>query len=507
MTRYVFLLHRYLGIAAGLVISVWCLSGIVMMYVQFPELTPSEEKAALESLDLGACCELPEADASQSPTIESLRVEMMAGVPVLRLVYSDGERRTIDLSSGETLQRISATQADAVAAAFASVTGIEDYRNAGSLARDQWTVYGAFDPHRPLYRFEGADSARTTWYVSSATGQVVQATTRWERFWNWLGAVPHWLYPTLLRQHTALWSQIVIWLTIVGTFLTVLGIYVGLRQLRTRRSGRYSPYRGAAFWHHCAGLIFGAFMLTFLVSGFFSMNPWGALETRSFAREVRRQRGTEIRLDADLRSEIEHLKELSLPPDTVRIDAHVVDGERFFVASERAGESSRPQAQPGEIGAFERRALIEAPQRLRPGVDVLEAGWIEKHDAYYYSHHDELPLPVYRIIYSDAERFYLDGLTGQILRAVDANGRWYRWLHYALHRGDFSAALRSRPWWDSFMLPLMAGVSLSALTGSWIGLRRVRRWFARRHKRVTSTDLRSQAASSRSADAPRRVSS
>jgi hypothetical protein len=507
MIRYVFLLHRYLGIAVGLVICVWCLSGIVMMYVQYPELTPAQEKATLEALDLSACCDLPAAPASQLRPIEALRVEMMAGVPVLRMVYSDGERRTIDLSSGEAVRRLTGAQADAVAASFASVAGIGDYRSAGPLERDQWTVYGAYDPHRPLYRFEGADRARTNWYISSATGEVVQITTRWERFWNWLGAVPHWLYPTVLRQHTAVWSQVVIWLTIVGVFLTLPGIYVGLRQFRKRRSRRYSPYRGAALWHHYAGLVFGAFILTFLVSGFFSMNPWGALESRSFGREVRRQRGTDITLDANLRAEIEQLKRLNLPPDTVRFDAHVVDGERFFVASDRVGTSSRPQEQLGDIAAFTRRALMEAPQRLRPGIGVREKGWIDKYDAYYYSHHDELPLPVYRIIYADAERYYLDGLTGQIIRAVDVNRRWYRWLHYALHRGDFAAVLRARPWWDTFMLPLMVGVSLSALTGTWMGLRRVRRWFSRRDKRVAGTDPGRNVSPEVSSGAPRRAAS
>jgi len=53
---------------------------------------------------------------------------------------------------------------------------------------------------------------------------VIEATNRRERALGWLGAVPHWLYPTLLRQNGPLWSQVVVWLSTIGTFLTVTGV-------------------------------------------------------------------------------------------------------------------------------------------------------------------------------------------------------------------------------------------------------------------------------------------
>jgi hypothetical protein len=66
--------------------------------------------------------------------------------------------------------------------------------------------------HQPLHRidFPGGE----TLYVAG-TGEVVQQTTRAERILGWLGAVPHWLYPTMLRQDGALWSQVVIWTSVV----------------------------------------------------------------------------------------------------------------------------------------------------------------------------------------------------------------------------------------------------------------------------------------------------
>jgi hypothetical protein len=61
---------------------------------------------------------------------------------------------------------------------------------------------------------------RTILYVSGRTGRVVHWTTATQRFWNWLGAIPHWLYFADLRSDVALWSEIVIWTSVLGTFLT-----------------------------------------------------------------------------------------------------------------------------------------------------------------------------------------------------------------------------------------------------------------------------------------------
>jgi len=476
VNRTIFLLHRYLGIALGLVMSVWCLSGVVMMYVQYPEMDLRDEARSLEPLDLSDCCSLPaDLEGMDRWALDGYRVEMMAGRPVLRLDQARADQRIIDLEAGTFLGELDDEDMDRVARSFARVAGIGSYRAAGPIERDQWTVYGAYDVHRPLYKFIGNDESRTIWYVSSRTGEVVQSTTAAARFWNWLGAVPHWLYPTLLRQHTYLWSQIVIWLTIFGTFLTVLGLYVGLRQYRSRRSGRRSPYRGAALWHHYAGLFFGVLTLTWLVSGFFSMNPWGALDGRSFEVEEARYRGSDLTLDESEQTRIDGLGNAPLPDAAVRLQAHVVSSAKFLVAWDAEGERHRLEPAPADSNPPAARSIATAAATLRPNAAVRSEAWIQEDDAYYYDHHEKLTFPVYRIVYEDGERFYLDALTGEVRLAVDANTRWYRWLHYGLHRGDFAAWIRARPVWDFVMLVLLAAVTTGAVTGTWMGLKRLSR--------------------------------
>ncbi len=112
---------------------------------------------------------------------------------------------------------------------------------------------------------------------------------------------------------------------------------------------------------------------------------------------------------------------------------------------------------------------------IRPGEPIRDQGWLTAGDSYYYSHHDEKSFPVYRIQYEDGERVYLDRVSGQLAFAADSNRQLSRWLFLGLHRGDFFGLLRQRPIWDLMMLVLLLGVTLSALTGTWMGFKRLTR--------------------------------
>src|SRR2546430_11639576 len=54
----------------------------------------------------------------------------------------------------------------------------------------------------------------------------------------------YFLYFESLRTQQQLWSQTVIWASLLGTFLTVVGIVLGILQFKRGKDGRLSPYRG-----------------------------------------------------------------------------------------------------------------------------------------------------------------------------------------------------------------------------------------------------------------------
>ena len=144
----------------------------------------------------------------------------------------------------------------AVATDYARRRGLDfaDAAIVGKASYDQWTVSGGFDPHRPLYRIALNDGPGTELYVSSRTGEVVLDTTRWQRTWNYLGSVAHWIYPTMLRGHPAAWSRLLWWLSLLALIGASAGAIARYAEDRSEGARLVSPYNGIQAWHHWLGL-------------------------------------------------------------------------------------------------------------------------------------------------------------------------------------------------------------------------------------------------------------
>jgi hypothetical protein len=468
MARWILLLHRYLGIAVGALMVMWCLSGVVMMYVSYPALGESVRLKALQPIAWRDCCKI--ADALRADfSLKHIWIEMLGGRPVL---FSGEESRPIDLSTGSLIEGISADQAAAVARSYAPSHSPAVPRLLGLIDRDQWTVSGEFNSARPLYHFGWADEAGTELYVSSRSGRAVQMTTARERFWNWLGAVPHWLYFTELRRHSKIWNQVVIFTSLLGCFLAGVGIYLGIRQLAARPAGRWSPYVGFNLWHHIAGLTFGVFALTWVLSGLLSVNPWGWLQGAGTQTESAALAGTPRFAARDLAAVLQNLA--SAHPQAVSLKAAPLNDELYFVASGASGARLRlnERGEQVPLSGAESKFLAQTLSGIgTPSAPQL----MTQEDDYYFSHHRELAvLPVYRLVLASGTRYYLDSVSGMLVAKLDAESRRYRWSQ-GLHRLDFAAGLRARPQWDLIMLLLMSGVTVLCVTGAYLGYRRLTR--------------------------------
>ena len=471
MTRWMLLLHRYMGIALGVLMVMWCLSGVVMMYISYPALAENLRLKQLTPIAWEGCCKLPDRLRTDARPAGSAEIEMLAGRPVL---FLDPQRsRPIDLRTGSAIDGISPSQAVQVAKNFigASDSGAAP-RLLGLIDHDQWTVSGDFHSSRPLYRFALDDSAGTQVYISSITGRAVQITTARERFWNWLGAVPHWLYFAELRRHAWLWAQVVIYTSLLGCFLTAIGIYLGVRQMTVQLPRRWSPYVGFNLWHHIAGLVFGVFTLTWVASGLLSMNPWGWLEGESAQAENARIHGRSASA-AELAGALQKIADAR--PEAVSLKSAPLNGRLYFIAQGGSGERRRfdDAGSAADLDGADATFLSNAAQGSNANA-TLEL--LQQEDNYYFSHHREAAtLPVYRLVLASGTRYYFDPVSGMLLAKQDSQARAYRWLHEGLHRLDFVAPLRSRPLWDALMLALMAGVTVGCVTGAYLGYRRLTR--------------------------------
>ncbi len=459
--RWLILIHRYLGIAVGLLMAVWCLSGIVMMYAHYPELDEGQRVAALPPIDWDGCCRTDDLPADAK--VERAEIEMLSGRPVLRVRLTGQPAAMIDLTSGHPA-RIGEADAAAVARALSG----EQPPAPNLIHDDQWTVAGGFRRDRPLFRFDFADARAMRLYVSSTTGKAVQTTTRPQRVLAWAGAIPHWLYFTGLRRNIALWTQIVIWTSLIGCFLTITGLWIGIKRLRRGRS----PYRGPMFWHHMTGLVAGLLALTWTLSGLLSMNPWGALEGDGAETEEATLRGPPPTV-AQLSASLNVLA--ATAPSAASLTLHPFDGAIGFVAVAHDGTRRRLNAEGNDTPNID-------PARLATLLDTQPGTILTDSDPYYFSRREPILLPVVRLT-QGSERAYIDPVSAEIVQSIDGGSRWYRWLHDGLHHLDFFPSWRTGLFRNFVMLPLLLATTSVCCIGAYLGLRRLIRslsWTTRR---------------------------
>ncbi|SFG99840.1 peptidase [Methylobacterium gossipiicola] len=467
LKRWLILGHRWLGIATGLFFATWVLSGLVMMYVPFPNLTEAARLAGLspiawERVRLGPDAALRSLSLSHLPP--SLSLSLRGDAPVYQVTLGTGERRVVSAETGAVLGPISRDEALALARARGDAG---PHPTVTPVFRDQWTVTARYDALRPFHVVALDDAAGTERYVSALTGAVALETTRFARAWNWLGSIPHWIYLTPLRARAALWRDVVLWVSGVAMAGAVSGLVLGVWRLRLRRpyASGVTPYRGMGRWHHLFGVVGGLTLLTFVASGWLSMNPnhWftGSAPTPALAAALAG--------DAPLPG-LDTLRAVATPA-TVEVRFLGLGGQVHVVGADAGGRRRvAPPVTP--------EALRAAAERLLPG-SAAAMETLTAYDAYWYPHHDTRRLPVLRVRFDDpaATWAYLDPETGELLARLDRSGRIDRWLFAAPHRFDFAILTRHRPVWDVLMWSLNllgAGIALTGIVLGWRRLRRIR---------------------------------
>lgn len=501
--RFLFLFHRWVGIVLCLIFVLWFVSGIFMMYVEFPQLTRAERLVGAASLDFSSAKltageaigklkrgdfevigtpsrnERLEISDPQAPltAVSAVHLDMLFGRPVyLVQVRGGAQPRIVFADTGEVLREVTSKMAVNAATEFASRSNV-DAKNASYdslLQTDQWTVSAALNDHRPLHRVLLNDANGTEYYVSSRTGAVVRDADTKERVLNYFAAVTHWLYPTFIRKYPDGWAWMVDILSGVGAIFAVSGLWIGILRWRRKRppGKRAVPYRGLMRWHYFTGIIFGVCLLTWVFSGLLSMNP-GKLNPSRSASTQQAQLYTGKPFDvADFPVPV-------LPENAIDADLIHYEGQPFFSVTLRNGERHVVFAGEGASQAPTAKQMIARAADLLPGIALASTTVLTSYDDYYYTRHPERgekPLPVVRVQFADVDKtwFHLDPLTGQVLERSTSTNRMYRWLYNGLHSWDIRWLWEHRPLWDIAVITFMLGGILLSLLGVVISVRRLR---------------------------------
>ena len=489
--RWLYLIHRWLGVALCLLMAVWFFSGVVMMYVGYPKLSPQERLRALPPLKLEAgCCVGVDAAvraAGLGAATHEVKLAMVGDEPAWLV---GGPREAVAVSA-RTGQRFA--PADAARALLVAERFLPGHRPQllGIVQEDIFTASRGLDAFRPLLRVALNDPAGTEVYVSQKTGEVVRDSTRSERGWNYAGSIAHYIYPLRGGLFDKWWSDIIIYLSLAGTVATVIGLWLGV--LRWRFSGRYksgakTPYKDFMMkWHHITGLLFGLVTLTWVLSGLMSMNPWKIFEQRGPKTDLAAFQGGSLH-QARPALEVRQALTLAGDMDVREIAVQLFDGKPYYVLFAASGTTRLMRADAGTVprellDRLPDDALAAAAARLLPGYAVQSVEVLRDYDFYYYQRdahamlgHIERRLPVLRVKFNDpaATWFHIDPYTGSIHNRVDAARRQSRIWFALLHSWDFPAFIDQRPLWDAVLIFLSVGGFLLCVTSVVIGWRRLK---------------------------------
>ncbi|OAI05469.1 PepSY domain-containing protein [Methylomonas methanica] len=489
LKRYLYLSHRWIGIVLCLFMAMWFVSGVVMMYIGYPKLTPMEKLGGLPGLAAERChISLAQALAAtgQAKSPDSVRLTSVAGAP--RYIFAYGKMKiAVDAETGNRIDHVTPAQALASAASFLTTAG-GHYLD--SINEDAWTHSKALDEYRPLHRVQMDDEQGTLLYISNTTGEVVRDANHNERIWNWLGAWIHWLYPFRggALDHYA--ADIIIYTALAGSILSLLGIAVGLLRWRFKgyyKHGAKTPYRnGWMRWHHLLGLGFGVIAFTWILSGLFSMNPWKIFDSTAAKPNLQTYMGGEISPHYFPLSVAEALARFQEAGFQAReIEWRLLNSQGYYIAFDGLGRSRILTAQAnGRV--FEKLGwpeLQNAAERLMGQSKVVGQRVLSEYDFYYYSRaahtmtgHIDKRLPILRLEFTDPAStwLHLDPYTGNF-STLDAGRRLSRWLFAFLHSWDWLPLLNNRPIWDILLLAFSAGGLLISVSGIVIGWQRVKR--------------------------------
>lgn len=484
MRKFLIVLHRVLGTALSFLLLMWFLTGFVMMYHNFPTSGTKEYRHLTALPD-----SLPQIDIirkviPQSEQIRVLNVEMFREKPVFKI---ETDKNSYTLSVDTTLKTISNSVPFEELESYAKKWNEAEIVKVDTLNRlDQWIPYSSYKSDFPIYKFTFNDSEKSYLYLSSVTGKALQYVNREQRFWAWVGPIPHMLYFWQWRQHRAEWITTVTFLSGFGAIMCLSGIIIGIWSyliVYKKKKKFRTPYRKFYFkWHHIFGFVFGFFVFMFVLSGMMSFNelPQWAVKTHDNSIEKQIKESTPINLDAFKTDYRFILQNNSQKVKSISFEQF---GEKAYYSTIIDSKSQNIDAQTNSLQELylSEKDVLSRVKQISDAPSKIQL--MEEFDNYYVGFTKRMQLPVYKVELEDADRstFYIEPKTGRT-RYFNKNSRAKKWIYPAFHSLRFKFFAEHKFLRDIVLWALLFGGTIVSLTGFILGIKYIGRLFRRRRK-------------------------
>lgn len=472
---YLFKAHKYTGIFISVFFLMWFITGIILIYHPYPKLDESLANAHKEVLPSS----LPELSWIQEKSdgeLQGVKISQFQGQTLIETKVK-GKKQKFTTDSLQGVKSVGFSTIENIAKVWCNypMTKVDTLHK-----REQWVLYTKYDKELPIYKFHFEDDSKTQLFISSKSAQVLQITTSKDRFWSYIGAIPHKLYFPFIRRNTEGWMTTVV---VAGSicFAAALtgflyGLYLFIRRKKVKGSFG-NPFKTR--WqriHFSFGLVFGIFTVAWGISGIFSMArvPQWIIKTEApFTFEKSRLWGKNL-LPTDcyklnfntVKEAYPQLKEISLAR-FAEVPAYII----IEGSNKRYLDASTEEVKILDIPQF----VIEKGFEKMYGSDVpVKVSLLDEYDNYYVNLHNTYTLPVYKVEVdnNDRELYYIRPSDGYI-KYLNKNKKADKWLFSAIHYLNIPVIMTRPVIWKLLMWFLSAGCAVVCLSGIVLGVKSI----------------------------------
>ena len=485
MLKFLFKTHKYVGGFIAIFFLMWFVTGVILVYHPYPRISKQMINERMETIGTASLPDVASIAARADEKVEALSLRQFQGQTLFE-VKAGKKKQTLvaDTLQDQRVKPITFATIEHEASKWneAPIVRVDTLHE-----REQWVLYSMYDNMLPIYKFYFDDEQQVQLFVSGKNAEPIQFTTRSQRFWSWVGAIPHKLYFPYIRKDVDRWKA---WIVASGSICLVaslsgflMGIILLVKRYKQKKRWEIPYRRGWKRWHYIMGLVFGAFLVWWSISGIFSMSrvPQWLVPTKaefSFNKSRLWGKGM-LPLEAyqlDYRKLQEHYPELKMI-EWVRfadIPAYrVIEGE-----NERYIDASGTEIVPVNVP----QKTIEDGFRKIHGEDAkMTVTLLEAYDNYYLNFRRTMELPVYKVELDDEDHnlYYVNPRDGYI-RYLNKNKIVDKWLFSAIHYLNMGWLVNRPVLWTICLWFLCIACGVVCLSGVVLGMKT---WFGKRKKK------------------------
>lgn len=460
----------------------WFISGLVLVYHPFPNVS-KEQKYEKQEILPSSLPDIREVLARISDTegVKTIKVKQFQGQTVFSISTKDS---TYSFCS-DTLQKVLPVDQNSIDLIVnrwvdAPILKIDTLYN-----NEQWIMYSRYNNEMPIYKYYFDDEEKHELYISSRSGEIQQFTSRADRIWAWLGAIPHKLYFPFLRHYANMWTNVLTIGGVICLIATFTGMYIGISAFYKRFRNRKkleSPYKKRWYWwHHVTGIIFGIFLATWAFSGAMALQripQWVIKTNNDYKITSSKIRGKKLApnnyvLDyRTLKEAHPNLKEVEWSNFQNTPVYNIVDGNRTLSIDASSSEVK-------ELFLSE-QDILKSIHKIHGDSISVKISLIDEYNQYYLSRERTLALPVYKVDVDDNDlsSYYINPKNGDY-KYLNKNRKVKKWVFSGLHYFNIKFLVDRPILWTATIWILCIGGIVVCSTGVWLGGRFITRTIKR----------------------------